>query len=887
MPLLTESGVPPVNPLLRPDTGQLIPLKLNIRNFLSYRENVPTLDFAGVHVACLCGDNGHGKSALLDAITWCLWGQARGQVQDDLVSHGAEEARVELEFLARNKPFRVIRSRSRAGGRRRQGASDLQLQALSDQDDGNAQVISGNTIRETQDKIEQLVGMDYATFINSAFLLQGRADEFTNKTPADRKAVLAAILGLDAYDRYQGQARERMSEKRAEADRLAGGFAQLQREMDEIGDPSGELAGVNGQLADLNIQLTEGRREADALRERVSLLEHQTAELTERTGLLRQAERDIAQLEASRLASARRIEEYQRLIGQAPEIKAGVEQLEQTRQRFAELEDTRRRSDALRQEKNALTQAIGIRQARLEADIDQARRRVEQELTPKAQGETALTAAQEAARQSLEQLAETEAEISTRRSRLQVLAVGIGEATTLAERYRNEGGQLKEKLHLLENSDPEAAFCPLCQTPLSQDGCQRLSETYQEEIEEKRALYVSNSRNLKELEKEKGELEKDLTRQEQVLLRDGNQIRDRMAHLERQIQESRQAQEELALAQPRLSAAVAALESGDFAQAEQEQLREIEGRIVALAYAEDDYQQCYRRIQELQPYAELEGQLNQAAARLPEEEEALTQAGDMLSRRQGELAEHAEQLRLGEAAVSQLPGAQAQLQKSASALAALETQQQAALGRKGLLEGRLSRLEYLREELKQSRERLSVLQEEQGLYQELVNAFGRQGVQAMLIETVVPRLEEEANLILGRMTDNRMHVKLETQRERRSRPGGDPIETLEINVSDELGQRSYEMYSGGEAFRVNLALRIALSKVLSQRTGAPLPTLFIDEGFGTQDTAGRERILDVISAIENDFDKIIIITHLDDLKDMFPVRIEVRKDGNGSTFWLS
>jgi len=178
------------------------------------------------------------------------------------------------------------------------------------------------------------------------------------------------------------------------------------------------------------------------------------------------------------------------------------------------------------------------------------------------------------------------------------------------------------------------------------------------------------------------------------------------------------------------------------------------------------------------------------------------------------------------------------------------------------------------------------LKEDEGIYQELVTAFGRQGIQAMLIETVVPRLEEEANLLLGRMTDNRMQVKLETQRERRS-GRGDPIETLEINVSDELGPRSYEMYSGGEAFRVNLSLRIALSKVLAQRMGAPLPTLFIDEGFGSQDAAGRERILDVISAIENDFDKIIVVTHLDDMKDVFPVRIEVQKRDDGSTFWIS
>ena len=71
--------------------GPMIPLRLDLRNFLCYREDVPTLDFSGIHLACLCGPNGHGKSALLDAITWCLWGTARASSQDVLVSFGAAE----------------------------------------------------------------------------------------------------------------------------------------------------------------------------------------------------------------------------------------------------------------------------------------------------------------------------------------------------------------------------------------------------------------------------------------------------------------------------------------------------------------------------------------------------------------------------------------------------------------------------------------------------------------------------------------------------------------------------------------------------------------------------------------------------------------------------
>ena len=95
------------------------------------------------------------------------------------------------------------------------------------------------------------------------------------------------------------------------------------------------------------------------------------------------------------------------------------------------------------------------------------------------------------------------------------------------------------------------------------------------------------------------------------------------------------------------------------------------------------------------------------------------------------------------------------------------------------------------------------------------------------------------------------------------------------------------MYRGLDAFRINLELRIALSKVLARRAGAPLPTLFIDEGLGTQDSDGLTKLVGAINSIQDDFKKIIVITHLEELKDAFPVRIEVTKTWEGSTISLS
>jgi len=169
-------------------------------------------------------------------------------------------------------------------------------------------------------------------------------------------------------------------------------------------------------------------------------------------------------------------------------------------------------------------------------------------------------------------------------------------------------------------------------------------------------------------------------------------------------------------------------------------------------------------------------------------------------------------------------------------------------------------------------------------YEDLRQAFSKRGVPAMIIETVVPELERSANELLTRMSEGRMNVRIETQR---STQTGELREALDILISDELGTRAYELYSGGEAFRIDFAVRVALSRLLARRAGAQLRCLFIDEGFGTQDARGREQLVAAITSIQDDFDRILVITHIDDMKESFPARLEVRKTPEGSEYsWI-
>jgi exonuclease SbcC len=81
---------------------------------------------------------------------------------------------------------------------------------------------------------------------------------------------------------------------------------------------------------------------------------------------------------------------------------------------------------------------------------------------------------------------------------------------------------------------------------------------------------------------------------------------------------------------------------------------------------------------------------------------------------------------------------------------------------------------------------------------------------------------------------------------------------------------------------VNFAIRLALSELLAQRAGARLQTLVVDEGFGSQDAMGRQHLIEAINLVKQDFARVLVITHIEELKDAFPNRIEVEKTADGS-----
>ena len=209
------------------------------------------------------------------------------------------------------------------------------------------------------------------------------------------------------------------------------------------------------------------------------------------------------------------------------------------------------------------------------------------------------------------------------------------------------------------------------------------------------------------------------------------------------------------------------------------------------------------------------------------------------------------------------------------------------LGSLGRLQQQQQNLENLQVQLVAQKEQMQVAKRQQRVYQELGQAFGKNGIQALMIENVLPQLEAETNQILSRLSANQLHVQFITQRAAASKKATKLIDTLDILIADARGTRAYETYSGGEAFRINFAIRLALARLLSQRAGTALQMLIIDEGFGTQDAEGCDRLIAAINAIASDFACILTVTHMPHLKEAFQARIEVSKTAQGSCISLS
>lgn len=856
----------------------MIPIKLKMRNFMCYRDNVPPLLFDGIHTACICGDNGNGKSALIDAMTWALWGRTRAKGDDDLIHLSQTEMEVEFDFAVEQQPYRIIRKHSKPKRRGRSGRTILEFQIATGD---SFRSITGDSITQTQQKIIDILHMDYPTFTNSAFLRQGHADEFTVKRPVERKQVLADILGLSFYDELEERAKDLAKQQETEKAQLDSAIKDISDELARKPAYEAEFEEAQSELSRVEKVTKEQESRLNRLRQEKESLENKKAQLIQLEEHIRDTERDLERWDDQVKQHHAQLKEYEELIAQRSTIEEGYTQFVKTRELCDELERRFRQSVNLEKQKSQLDSKIREAGQSLITDHALAQSRIK-ELEASSRKLPQLKNELSSLQVQLRRLTEEEKTLTIKRQVSQELLTQVHHLESNKTQLEQEIKEIQEKLNLL--STQTEAKCPLCERELEVEGLKLIEAKYADDRHSK-----SNSLKLNqvELDKKKTELEsleKEVSQLDARLKQDRASAQSKASILSQSISEAEEAGNKLNEERKRLAEIEEHLSRKDFATIEQKALEELEEELAKLDYDPQQHEEIRQRLVNLQQYEEPKRRLEEAGRLINQEKEAVSRAEEAAQELRHSLeADNQKRQSLGEE-LNQLPRLVADLMQAETEYQALAAQQKQAQEIMWQVRAKLQHCSELEIKKREKERLLAQASREEKIYRDLAQAFGKKGVQALLIEMALPEIEAEADRLLGRMTDNRMHVKIETQRQTKK---GDLLETLDINISDELGTRNYEMFSGGEAFRINFAIRIALSKLLAKRAGAPLPTLVIDEGFGTQDSAGIEKLKEAINSIQDDFDKILVITHIEELRDAFPTRIDVIKTAEGSTLEVS
>ena len=738
----------------------MIPVKLNLSNFTSYGENTPELDFTKFKLAAISGLNGAGKSSLLDAITWCVWGSSRaGDSSDDLVRLGQTEMQVEFIFELDNHLYTVKRRRSKKGG----GSTSLELWS-------NSHNLTEGTIKATQQKIIQTLHLSYETFTNSAFLRQGHADEFTTRGPTDRKRILADILGLDHYDKLEEKAKEKSKEAQTKLTLLDYQLLEIEAELSQKDEREKNLSVIKIEGENTQKEIKKEELEIKEIEEQKQFLHTKVKSLEEQKEKYSSLKNELTDLKIQLQLKEEAQKEFKSILEKKDEILENYKKIEKLDEEKQDLEKKRSQLLKIKDELSDIQKLLLERE-------------------------------------------------NKRKDAINTLELEAKALQTEVEQANIQINKLKSQKNI----------CPTCGGSISQKEAKII-------IEKNQKIIIENNKKLKDIDEKVKKYQTIVLPEQQKV----DILQKEIALLEKKTQNYQIILEELNKLEAYKSFYL--------------KLTQSEATLKAQTEAISDLQKIYKAKQlELEKSSNYANDLETYSKKLLETEEILINKNN----KKLDLTEKLMELR-------------------------------SKYGQAITLVSRVTQMEQL---FKQKTNEKSSLTKDKEVFEELSLAFGKKGIQAMIIEGAIPEIEDEANRLLDKLTEGRMKISLETQKETKTKvltidgtKERSLVETLDIIISDEMGERSYELYSGGEAFRVNIAIRLAISKLLSNRAGARLQFLVIDEGFGTQDAQGRTRLIEILDAIKDDFEKIVIITHLEELKEEFPVRIEVQKGPTGSTF---
>ncbi|HEX2089355.1 MAG TPA: SMC family ATPase, partial [Actinomycetota bacterium] len=411
------------------------PLKIDLKGFTAFRE-AQELDFSALDVFAISGPTGSGKSSLLDAMTYALYGRVErvGDRVSQLISQGQPRMAVTLEFAVGQDRYRVTRSTPA------KGTTKILLERQTT--DGWKQAGDGaDRVKDAEKTISRLIGLTYDGFTRSVVLPQGKFAEFLVGDPKKRRDILTELLGLSLF--------RRMAERAGALSKESAVRAQAMNDM-----LVGEFGGVTAEA------LKDARRAAKETEKHEKLLGQAAEEVLQILERWHQTEQSIDEVGMCLAEAMRARQAADTIADELPLVAGRLEvAIEAVTERAAAVKAARKTAkeaeDALEDAIQKLGSSVDLTKAQGHAHALGSTRDA---LVTR---ESQLTAAKEAATGHREALLAAERTLKERSEEFTGLEMGVAAAEDAVEQARHND-LVAAVTAGLKAGDP----CPVCATPL-------------------------------------------------------------------------------------------------------------------------------------------------------------------------------------------------------------------------------------------------------------------------------------------------------------------------------------------------------------------------------------------------------------------------------------
>ena len=782
---------------------------LRLSNFRQHTDSYITFDTG---LTGIIGPNGSGKTTILEAIAWALYGQdaARGKKETirSLSAGAGARVKVELDFDLGGHRYRVVRGLTQA---------ELYL------DGADAPV--ANTLTGVSEMLRRRLGMSRDEFFNTYFTGQKELDVMAAMSPSERAQFLSRVLGYERLRAAQRLVKDRARLVGAEATGLRSALPDAASVERLHAEAVARLAQASQRLLVSTASRARAQEAMELVSPRWTAAQKEREQLQESLAELRVAESEVA-------AYARDVERIGKELADVAAADEALQVLVEELQPLAALSEELQTLDRLARDEGRRNALLDTERA-LEEEVRKLReRRARIETAPSLEEEVTLELEQMRAMLEL-----VEGELEAKRTEW---VRDRQEADTKRTALREQYAEVKEQRERLVAAG-EDGTCPICERALL-DHYRSVLDHFDEQMVSLIADGKYFNSRIEQLEEMPADV-RELDERRRATFDEVGKLERRLAKVQLAVQELTGLGRDLHAREQR------------FAQVRADR-EQIPGGYDAARHGE-----ARRELERLKPLDARATRLATLMERRPILESERNRATSGVSAAQAKvssLSARVSVLAFSEQAYAAL---RAQYESAAAELRSAELDAVSAEGEASGAQAAVTRGEQSRQDLVRARSQLEALDRERRLHDELDRAFT--DLRTDLNVQLRPEIGEIASAFLADLSEAR-YDELELD------------DSYNLTVLEDGVPKP--VISGGEEDIANLCLRLAISQMIAERAGQSFSLLILDEVFGSLDESRRQNVVELLRGLHDRFEQVIIITHIEQVREGLDRVISVRYD---------